>query len=121
MSTSNFPVVSRVVDVIPGSQSGESDQNSEPSIAVNPVNPMQMFAGSFAQTESPDPEQHPFFVSNDGGATWSIIGAFPHGDKSIAWKVDGSAVLIATLGAPSLIRTKVILSIRLRASDLSDL
>jgi hypothetical protein len=52
---------------------------------------MQMYAGAFP------PAQAPFFVSNDGGATWSVIGAFKHGDKSIAWKVDGSAVLIATL------------------------
>jgi hypothetical protein len=89
MSTSNFPVVSRVVDVIPGSQSGESDQNSEPSIAVNPVNPMQMFAGTFGG--------NPFFVSNDGGATWSFFDAFEHGDKSISWKADGSEVLVASL------------------------
>src|SRR5262249_14939300 len=37
---------------------------------------------------------------NDGGATWSIVGAFQHSDTSIAWKVDGSAVLVTTLGAP---------------------
>src|SRR5438309_1218974 len=95
MSTSNFPFISRVVDLIPQSESGEIAGNSEPSIGVNPVNPMQMYAGAFGA------DQAPFFVSNDGGATWSVIGAFAHGDKSIAWKVDGSAVLIATLNATS--------------------
>src|SRR5258708_4289969 len=89
MSTSNFPFVLRAVDLIPGSQSGESDQNSEPSIAVNPVNPMQMFAGTFGG--------NPFFVSTDGGATWSFFDTFEHGDKSIAWKADGSEVLVASL------------------------
>jgi hypothetical protein len=93
-TTSKFPVVLGVVDLIPQSDSGEIAQNSEPSIGVNPVNPMQMFAGTFGTGA-----QNPFFVSNDGGVTWSIIGAFDHGDKSIAWKVDGSAVLVATLGA----------------------
>jgi len=91
MSTSNFPFVFRVVDLIAQSDSGEIAQNSEPSIGVNPVNPMQLFAGTFGTGDQP------FFVSNDGGATWSIIGAFKHGDKSIAWKVDGSAVLVAAL------------------------
>jgi hypothetical protein len=91
MSTSDFPFVSRVVDVIPGSQSGESDQNSEPSIAVNPINSSQMLAGTFGA------DQAPFFVSNDGGTTWSIFGTLPTNDKSIAWKVDGSAVLVATM------------------------
>jgi hypothetical protein len=47
LSTSNFPFVLRLVDIIPQSDSGETAQNSEPSIAVNPVNPMQMIAGTF--------------------------------------------------------------------------
>jgi hypothetical protein len=96
LSTSNFPFVSRVVDIIPGSQSGESAQNSEPSIAVDPVNSTQMLAGSFG-----DPVD-PFFVSTDGGITWSIFGTLFNNDKSIAWKVDGSAVLVATMiGMPN--------------------
>jgi hypothetical protein len=67
-------------------------KNSEPSIAVNPVLPTQMFAGAFGANE-----QHPFFLSTDGGATWSIFGTREHEDKSIAWKADGSAVLPVTL------------------------
>ena len=88
---SNFPVVFRVIDIIPQSDSAESDQNSEPSIAVNPVNPAQMFAGTFGDGVPP------FFISTDGGATWSIFGTLFNNDKSIAWKVDGSAVLVATM------------------------
>ena len=56
-ATSNFPVVFRVVDIIPQSDSGETAQNSEPSIAVNPINPAQMIAGTFPDS---------FFVSTDG-------------------------------------------------------
>jgi hypothetical protein len=83
----------RIVDLIPGSDSREVDQNSEPSIAVNPVDPRQMFAGAFVF----DATGQPFFVSTDGGGTWSIFGTLDHHDKSIAWKADGSAVLVASL------------------------
>jgi hypothetical protein len=81
----------RIVDLIPESDSREVDQNSEPSIAVNPVDPRQMFAGAFIF----DDTDSPFFVSTDAGATWSIFGAIAHHDKSIAWKADGSGVLVA--------------------------
>jgi hypothetical protein len=91
-ATSNFPFLLRAVDLIPASASAETAQNSEPSIGVNPINPTEMWAASFGAPS-------PFFVSNDGGATWSIIGAFQHSDTSIAWKVDGSAVLVTTMGA----------------------
>src|SRR5262249_13485964 len=81
----------RIVDLIPESDSREVDQNSEPSIAVNPVDPRQLFAGAFIF----DGPNSPFFVSTDAGATWSIYGAIAHHDKSIAWKADGSGVLVA--------------------------
>ena len=43
-----------LVDIVPNSDSSETEQNSEPSIAVNPLNPMQMIAGAFAKkTNSP--------------------------------------------------------------------
>jgi hypothetical protein len=61
--TASFPSLLRIVDLIPGSDSREVDQNSEPSIAVNPVDPMQMFAGAFVF----DATGQPFFVSTDGG------------------------------------------------------
>ena len=83
----------KIVDLIPASDSREVDQNSEPSIAVNPVDPTQMFAGAFVF----DSDAQPFFVSTDGGNTWSIFGTLDHHDKSIAWKADGSAVLVARL------------------------
>jgi len=91
-ATSNFPFLLRAIDLIPASASAETAQNAEPSIGVDPIDPTQIWAASFGAPS-------PFFVSNDGGATWSIIGAFVHSDTTIAWKVDGSAVLVTTLGA----------------------
>jgi hypothetical protein len=86
----------RLVDIIPNSDSGESNQNSEPSIGVNPANPMQMFAGSYGPTTA-DLNENTFFFSTDGGVTWSRFGTLEDDDKSIAWKVDGSAVVVTPL------------------------
>jgi hypothetical protein len=63
---------------------------------VNPANPMQIFAGSFGPT-TPDLNQNTFFLSTDGGASWSNFGTLEDDDKSIAWKVDGSGVLVTPL------------------------
>jgi hypothetical protein len=82
-------------DIIPNSDSGETFQNSEPSIAVNPVDPThdptQLVAGIFSSSGSS------FFKSTDGGVTWSDYGSVPSFDKTIAWKADGSAVLTASI------------------------
>jgi hypothetical protein len=39
-----------IFDIIPVGDSAESAQNSEPSLAVNPNDPTQIIAGSFAVT-----------------------------------------------------------------------
>src|SRR6516162_1366005 len=113
-ATSNFPFLLRAVDLIPASASAETAQNAEPSIGVDSIDPAQIWAASFGAP-------NPFFVSNDGGATWSIVGAFSHSDTTIAWKVDGSAVLVTTLGGTPRTRARarlLLLSRRLRASGL---
>src|SRR5262249_57693060 len=81
----------RIVDLIPESDSREVDQNSEPSIAVNPVDPRQLFAGAFI-FDGPD---SPFFVSTDAGATWSIYGAIAHHAKTIASTPTPSPALVS--------------------------
>ena len=58
----------RVVNIIPESLSGESNQDSEPSLAVNPANPLQMVATAFTPALSGNA---PIFVSVDGGNTGS--------------------------------------------------
>jgi hypothetical protein len=81
-----------VVDIIPRADSADSGQHSEPSIGVDPFNPMQLMAGSFGASTNP------YFASTDGGTTWSEFGmGLTLSDKSIAWTSDGSAVLTATL------------------------
>jgi len=65
-----------VVNMIPKSLSGEDDQDSEPTIAVNPANPLQIAGSAF----TPDPaggNLAPIYVSADGGLTWSLNSIVP--------------------------------------------
>jgi hypothetical protein len=66
----------RVVNMIPNAQSNETNQDSEPNLAVNPANPQQMAGSAF----TPDPAggaNAPIFVSIDGGATWAMNNIVP--------------------------------------------
>src|SRR5262249_4949073 len=79
-----------IVDIIPNIASAESEQNSEPSLAVDPFDPRQIIAGSFGYAT-------PYFKTVNSGTTWSHYGNLDTDDKSLAWKQDGSAALTATL------------------------
>ena len=65
-----------VVNMIPQALSGETNQDSEPNLAVNHANPLQIAGSAF----TPDPmggENAPIFVSNDGGNTWLLNSIVP--------------------------------------------
>src|SRR5262249_25576891 len=89
--------INLLVDVIPSSQSGEEQQNSEPSIAVNPNNQNQMIVGAFTSIFSPAPinSTTPFYISNNGGTIWADFGSLQTLDNSIAF--NGSPPLATTL------------------------
>jgi len=60
-----------VVNMIPRSLSRETNQDSEPSLTVNPANPAQIVGTAF----TPDPmggALAPIYVSADGGLTWRL-------------------------------------------------
>jgi len=62
--------------MIPQSLSGETNQDSEPNIAVNPANPLQIAGSAF----TPNPmggANAPIYVSTDGGDTWSLNNIVP--------------------------------------------
>src|SRR5215472_2098296 len=84
----------RIFDTIPFNASGESGQNSEPSLAVDPLDPTQIFVGAFGNDFFPG---NPFFKSTTGGTAWFDDGSLFHGDKSMAWKTDGSGAITTTL------------------------
>jgi hypothetical protein len=70
-----------LVNVIPKSLSSETNQDSEPMIAVNPGNTKQIVATAF----TPDPLESgsaPYFFSSDGGKTWTLNTVVPGGDMT---------------------------------------
>jgi hypothetical protein len=71
----------KVVNIIPQSLSGETRQDSEPNIAVNPSNTNQIVISAF----TPDPmagANAPIFISSDGGVTWSLNTIVPSSDTT---------------------------------------
>jgi hypothetical protein len=70
-----------VVNMIPNALSGETNQDSEPMLAVNPANPDQIVGTAF----TPDPmggNLAPVYVSTDGGKTWVLNTIVPGGDMT---------------------------------------
>ncbi len=69
-----------LVNLIPRSLSGEAHQDSEPTIAVNPANPLQIAASAF----TPDPLRGsfaPIYISTDGGQTWTLNSIVPGNNR----------------------------------------
>jgi hypothetical protein len=65
-----------VVNMIPNSRSGETQQDSEPNLAVNPANPQHIAGSAF----TPDPlngPNAPIYVSTNGGNTWALNSILP--------------------------------------------
>ena len=86
-----------VIDVIPNAASAETGQNSEPSIAVDPLDPNNMISAAFSSTSIVGGVSTPYWISTNGGMTWSGFGSLPSVDKSLAWRQDGVAALTTTL------------------------
>jgi hypothetical protein len=90
----------RIVIMIPRTLSGEARQDSEPNLAVNPENPHQMVATAFTRDPMNGPRA-PVFVSQDGGATWSLRSIVPGGpgtaDISVAFGSKGGTLYAGIL------------------------
>jgi hypothetical protein len=65
----------RIVNMIPVLSSGETNQDSEPNIAVNPQRPTDMVGTAFTPALSGN--FAPIYVSTDHGATWSLRNVVP--------------------------------------------
>ena len=81
-----------LIDVIPNFMSGETEQNSEPNIAVNPVNPSQAVISSFALNPT-----NPYFATGNGGTTWRNFDNIAHGDTTVDYGRDGANAYMARL------------------------
>jgi hypothetical protein len=91
-----------IVNMIPFALSGESSQDSEPNIAVNPAKPTDMVGTAF--TPAPMGGAFaPIYVSTDGGNTWSLrtvvpgSGSFGTGDITVGFATTGGVLYAGTL------------------------
>jgi len=72
----------QVVNMVPASNSGETQRDSEPSVTVNPANPLSIAASAF----TPDPGgtlTGVLYFSTDGGQTWNLTPAFVPGSGAL--------------------------------------
>src|SRR5215470_2924363 len=70
--------IMRIVNAIPQDHSNETNDDAEPSIAVNPGNIDEMVITAFTPTENGNPNG-PLFFSSDGGETWGLRFDIPGG------------------------------------------
>jgi hypothetical protein len=70
-----------LVNMIPASRSGEVNQDAEPSLSVNPANPLQIAGSAFTWDNLTGPpmmtDVAPTFYSKDGGLTWDMAMNIP--------------------------------------------
>ena len=103
-----------VVNMIPAALSGESRQDSEPNLAVNPANPQEMVGTAFTPAPMGGPFA-PIYVSTDGGSTWSLRNVVPGdgfvgtSDITVGFATTGGVLYAGTLngstGNLNLLRT----------------
>jgi hypothetical protein len=72
-----------ITDVEPSNS--ETDQNSEPSLAINPANTNQILVTAFSDTTSP------VYYSGDGGSTWTNVQQIDSSDSTMDWADGGNA------------------------------
>jgi hypothetical protein len=66
-----------VVDLIPASLSGETNQDSEPFLAIQGANPQVMVASAFTPNPFSNSGNAPVYVSQDGGKSWALNAITP--------------------------------------------
>src|SRR5260370_25890259 len=71
------PLQVKLVDLIPASLSGETNQDSEPFLAVQAANPQVMVAWAFTPNPVSSSSNAPVYVSQDGGNSWVLNAITP--------------------------------------------
>lgn len=89
-----------VVNMIPKLSSGETNQDSEPNLAVNPANPLEMAASAFTPSPNGSATDSPIFFSSDGGNNWQlmdIIAGTPVRDQTLRFATTGGMLYAGVL------------------------
>ena len=71
-----------VVNMIPNNRSGETNQDSEPNITVDPSNPSRIAGSAFTPNLAANPNA-PIYVSTNGGLTWALASIVPSSDALV--------------------------------------
>src|SRR5438309_6265324 len=71
------PIQVKLVDLIPASLSGETNQDSEPFLAIQTANPQIMVASAFTPNPFSNTGKAPLYVSQDGGKSWVLNAITP--------------------------------------------
>ena len=93
----------KVVNMIPKMSSGETNQDSEPNLAVNPENPLEMAGTAFTPSTNVGSPNSPVYYSNDGGNTWrlrDIIAGTPVRDQTVRFATTGGMLYAGVLWGP---------------------
>jgi hypothetical protein len=95
----------KLVNMVPNSRSAETNQDAEPTITVDPNNPLHLAGSAFTYdnlTGSPmATATAPIYVSSNGGDTWTMalivpskVGAsFPTGDITLSFSSTPSGAI----------------------------
>ena len=67
----------KVVDLVPASLSGETNQDSEPFLAIQMANPQVMVASAFTPNPFSNTGNAPVYISQDGGNSWVLNAITP--------------------------------------------
>jgi hypothetical protein len=72
------PVNVKIVDIIPSIMGGETNQDSEPFLSVDPADPSRMAISAFTPDSAGEVSHSaPVFVSFDSGKTWAVKSSLP--------------------------------------------
>ena len=97
-----------VVNMIPALSSGETNQDSEANLAVNPADPKEIVGTTFTPSPNAGSTNSPVFYSDDGGLTWAlkdIIEGRPVRDQTVRFAGRGGHLYAGVLIGPGGIST----------------
>jgi hypothetical protein len=105
----------KVVNMIPATVSGETNQDSEPNLAVNPRDPKNIAGSAFTRgTDICRRELAPIFVSTDEGATWAMNCIVPSdasgmtSDITVRFAAESDNLYAGILRRPGFLRLNIL-------------
>jgi hypothetical protein len=115
-----------VVNMIHPDQGSETRRDSEPNLAVNPHNPLQMAATAFTPNPSGE-SKAPIYVSTDGGRNWWLNPILPFndtntgtGDITLRFGTTSNFLYVAALEKPAY-KLRILRSKDFTRSDVMEL